>query len=141
METQPIYKITKVWIFVKSHFGKMQSDKLKTFSEEKVFNLSELHFSKVNSYKIHTLMSRNQSFQDFFCQFNTDKAATPPLRKQLMLRSHVLFCKIQSKLWYCRSYLLWTPSIQVKVQILPLLKNGSEFYSHISTYKKIGTMF
>ena len=35
----------------------MQSDKLKTFSEEKVFNLSELHFSKVTSYKIHILVA------------------------------------------------------------------------------------
>ena len=59
----------KVWILQVVNSEKCNSDKLKIFSsqngtciliqvpicEEKVFNWSELHFSEVTSFKIHTL--------------------------------------------------------------------------------------
>ena len=52
--------------FVRSHFGKMQLWQVEHFFLHKkvpvvlikVFNLSELHFSEVTSYKIHTLIVR-----------------------------------------------------------------------------------
>ena len=44
------------------------------FCEEKVFNYSELHFSKVTSYKIHILAySRHPSFDFFFHYYYFDK--------------------------------------------------------------------
>ena len=36
------------------------------FVKKKVFNLSELHFSEVTSYKIHTLEVRYQNMPFFF---------------------------------------------------------------------------
>ena len=51
--------------FVKSHFRKMQ---LKVpFCEKKVFNYSELHFSEITSYKIHTLRSQNFFLETKLC--------------------------------------------------------------------------
>ena len=51
--------------FIRIHFGKMQLSPVEHFlphllilkkSEAKVFNWSELHFTEVTSYKIHTLV-------------------------------------------------------------------------------------
>ena len=71
------------------------------FVKKNVFNYSELHFSEVTSYKIHTLTSRFWFFFDFLRIFNCFKALAMKMRTGVLKRTYLflLLAFVTSFLW------------------------------------------